>query len=118
MKKLVLLIGLGFFFNLGQAQDNSWGWGNQQIEQRKPVIAVPVIAISNQQEFDSIRLAVHMGSFKYKVYHYDSAQEIEQVEHFGEFPRIPVVDYMDVTRYVLVGESGQKLKMIHIDSDM
>ena len=115
MKKISLVLALGLLANFSYGQ---WGlaWEDQDsIPHSKPV--APILEISNKQEFDSIRLAAHMGFFKYKVYHYDSIQKIQRVEHFDEFPRILNEEYLRCSRYVLIGDNGEKLQMIELLPD-
>jgi len=123
MKKLVLLIGLGFFFNLGQAQfldsadledlyshngDNDLG------------VSIPVLVLENEEQFDSVRLAIHIGyeNFKYKVYYYDSLENISDVE-IMDINRVPSGDFEVQDRcFALLDKNGKFLKMIYIDPNL
>jgi hypothetical protein len=113
MKKLALVLALGIFANFSYSQS----WSNQWLEEDsissyEPI--VPIMKISDKQEFDSIRLSVHMGIFKYKVYHYGADQEIQSIESFDEFPRILNEEYLPISRYFLIGDNGQLLQMLDV----
>jgi hypothetical protein len=125
MKKLALLFALGLISNFSQAQaiensekSNAWGWEDNDNSKKEIAVSVPVLEFQNKNQFDSIRFSVHLGAYKYKVYHYDSLEAIDNVEIFSDFPRISSDDYLEIRRYALVDQNGKLLQMIHIDSNL
>jgi hypothetical protein len=125
MKKLALLFALGLISNFSQAQaiensekSNAWGWEDNDNSKKEISVSVPVLEFQNKNQFDSIRFSVHLGAYKYKVYHYDSLEAIDNVEIFSDFPRISSDDYLEIRRYALVDQNGKLLQMIHIDSNL
>ena len=125
MKKLALLFALGLISNFSQAQaiensekSNAWGWEDNDNSKKEIAVSVPVLEFQNKNQFDSIRFSVHLGAYKYKVYHYDSLEVIDDVEIFSDFPRISSDDYLEIRRFALVDQNGKLLQMIHIDSNL
>ena len=125
MKKLALLFALGLTSNFSQAQaiensekSNAWGWEDNDNSKKEIAVSVPVLEFQNKNQFDSIRFSVHLGAYKYKVYHYDSLEVIDNVEIFSDFPRISSDDYLEIRRFALVDQNGKLLQMIHIDSNL
>ena len=125
MKKLALLFALGLISNFSQAQaiensekSNAWGWEDNDNSKKEIAVSVPVLEFQNKNQFDSIRFSVHLGAYKYKVYHYDSLEVIDNVEIFSDFPRISSDDYLEIRRFALVDQNGKLLQMIHIDSNL
>lgn len=123
MKKLALLIGLGFIFNLGQAQfmdsaDN--GWDNIDLKDVLNQASAPVIVYENKVQFDSIRFSIHrsFNNYKYKVYHYDTLENISSYEII-DFNRFSSKD-SDVQdrRIALIDSNGKFLQMIFIDPEL
>ena len=123
MKKLVLLIGLGFFFNFGQAQfldsadlEEFYSQnGNNDLG-----VSFPVLVLKNEEQFDSVRLAIHIGyeNFKYKVYYYDSLENISNVE-IMDINRVPSGDFEIQDRsFALLDKNGKFLKLIYIDPNL
>lgn len=123
MKKLALLIALSFYFNQGQAQfldSADFEDFNNYYSSKEFIPAHSVFAYKNSEQFDSARLSIHLGfeNFKYKVYYYDSSENIIDVEAM-DFNRISSNGFKIKNRRIaLLDLNGRFLKMIYIDPNI
>lgn len=123
MKKLVLLIGLGFFFNLGQAQfldsadledlysqngDNDLG------------VSFPNKIIREGNEFYRVRDSIHLLGLKYRFIEFDSNNNASNTfiisDGYG-FERISIGKWEE-EQFSLVDNEGRIIQMIYLDPEL